>query len=845
MVVDGGRAGHRRPPLLRERLLASGLVLAAVALCVTVLTIYGTPRPTWETEVGPSVDLETHMITGTGVDGSVGWARAAAGGQQRLEGLDAELTAGEWRQHLEGLDEDDDGLGPDSDSVSSASSNEESRTSRRNAHLIRKADAETQDAVQEGIEGQNLQTRAARECKIADHLQYTDDGLSNRARTQREAATSLEGRAAMLAGEADKEVEAAKALKKKGVAMLKTGRVQLTAGNSLLESIKHVNATKHPQRKARLHLEGDSKEDAGGSAVSKAHIILRRAKAHAENADALRAESARSAAAAKATLEIGQKLERRAVSHRLKTMTYRSKCTMMRAKSEAALSKAQDEAQSAKALRGMAKKPDGGVGEHRGRGQPVALLQIGTPLGAAVELEQRQPETPLWSRKRQAAGHSARALQQLEQRFGGARTRTSGESDDFVEQQRAKHQSDARRRIEAKRQDEEEHMAALRVALRNDRDNYHEARVQARNAETETRTAVQEDAHAAALRRRARDDAAVLRRRERAEARLRARLQMALKDQREQGNARAMFATQTAHVEKTMSQVAQQAAGERQQAMQLRDAALHSLKTSRLLEQQARSLNALAGTMDATSKADMNQARDAAQTGRSEAAAALSSADKAPFRGAGGEHLTAAVSADVASAQERATAAAQGALRRVGQASRAAAALEKEATAYRHKASELLIEADEAAARAPQDLQVASRELHQAAGLRAHVEQMQEALRDAQAAQRRKEQHEAGPAAALAAKKREQVASLAAMMKADMSLSSETAQLRERATELSDKARADHRAAQLQAREARQTVHYARASEDSDEGKLHVLQRRWRSTEGELAELDRDVRGTY
>ena len=31
------------------------------------------------------------------------------------------------------------------------------------------------------------------------------------------------------------------------------------------------------------------------------------------------------------------------VSHRLKTMTYRSKCTMMRAKSEAALSRAQDE----------------------------------------------------------------------------------------------------------------------------------------------------------------------------------------------------------------------------------------------------------------------------------------------------------------------------------------------------------------------------------------------------------------------------------------------------------------------------------------------------------------------
>eukprot|EP00960_Hanusia_phi_P041430 754984-Hanusia_phi.AAC.8 len=40
-------------------------------------------------------------------------------------------------------------------------------------------------------------------------------------------------------------------------------------------------------------------------------------------------------------MELGEKFERRAVSHRLKTMTYRSKCTMMRAKAEAALRKAE------------------------------------------------------------------------------------------------------------------------------------------------------------------------------------------------------------------------------------------------------------------------------------------------------------------------------------------------------------------------------------------------------------------------------------------------------------------------------------------------------------------------
>ena len=43
------------------------------------------------------------------------------------------------------------------------------------------------------------------------------------------------------------------------------------------------------------------------------YAYICRAKAHAANADALRSESGKSAVAAKATLAIGQKLERRAV----------------------------------------------------------------------------------------------------------------------------------------------------------------------------------------------------------------------------------------------------------------------------------------------------------------------------------------------------------------------------------------------------------------------------------------------------------------------------------------------------------------------------------------------------
>jgi hypothetical protein len=50
------------------------------------------------------------------------------------------------------------------------------------------------------------------------------------------------------------------------------------------------------------------------------------------------------------------------VSHRLKTMTYRSKCTMMKAKAEAALRKGQDEAQNARALHKIIKPAAIGTG---------------------------------------------------------------------------------------------------------------------------------------------------------------------------------------------------------------------------------------------------------------------------------------------------------------------------------------------------------------------------------------------------------------------------------------------------------------------------------------------------
>ena len=56
------------------------------------------------------------------------------------------------------------------------------------------------------------------------HLHNTDDGLAQRARRQKEAATSLEGRASELLDEADEEEKAFELLKKHGDAIIAKGR---------------------------------------------------------------------------------------------------------------------------------------------------------------------------------------------------------------------------------------------------------------------------------------------------------------------------------------------------------------------------------------------------------------------------------------------------------------------------------------------------------------------------------------------------------------------------------------------------------------------------------------------
>jgi hypothetical protein len=231
-----------------------------------------------------------------------------------------------------------------------ADENFQDHVSRQIKQLMVRAKEEEANADKEDRKGLKLDSKAKRTCKIAENLQNTDSGLEKRARIQREAATSLEGEAAVLTGEARKEEQLFQELQQKGATLRIAGQKLLTIGTELVSHAAALNITAHPHEKARATKDGTSTQDRGGEIVAKAHKIIEQANKHKENAAMLNAKAAQSSKAADAVLALGEKFEKRAVSHRLKTMTYRSKCTMIKAKAEAALRKGQDEAQNARVL---------------------------------------------------------------------------------------------------------------------------------------------------------------------------------------------------------------------------------------------------------------------------------------------------------------------------------------------------------------------------------------------------------------------------------------------------------------------------------------------------------------
>jgi hypothetical protein len=163
--------------------------------------------------------------------------------------------------------------------------------SRQIKQLMKRAKTEEANANKEDQKGLALDSKAKRTCKVADYLQNTDDGLEKRARTQREAATSLEGRAAVLTGEASKEQQLYEQLHKKGTELRTAGEKLLTIGTELVSRAAALNSTLHPHETHKVTRDGDKKEDKGGEIVTKAKKIMDQAKQHKANADALRASA--------------------------------------------------------------------------------------------------------------------------------------------------------------------------------------------------------------------------------------------------------------------------------------------------------------------------------------------------------------------------------------------------------------------------------------------------------------------------------------------------------------------------------------------------------------------------
>eukprot|EP00291_Cryptomonas_curvata_P019483 CAMPEP_0172167986 /NCGR_PEP_ID=MMETSP1050-20130122/9878_1 /TAXON_ID=233186 /ORGANISM="Cryptomonas curvata, Strain CCAP979/52" /LENGTH=302 /DNA_ID=CAMNT_0012838841 /DNA_START=12 /DNA_END=916 /DNA_ORIENTATION=- len=238
----------------------------------------------------------------------------------------ASVTLIENRRIMTTMLSDDDGINGD--------------INRQAKKLIQRAAQEKAHAAQENKKGADLVTKAERTCKIAEHLHNTDDGLALRARRQKEAATSLEGRASELLDEADQEEKAFEILKTHGDALISKGRLLLQRGSLKLQEASATNGTTHPKSKASDVKSGDKAEDQGGRLILSGHDILKRAEAHLNNAKFLRGHGDKTDAAAKATMALGERFEHEAVAHRLKTMTYRSKCTMMRAKAKVHLRRA-------------------------------------------------------------------------------------------------------------------------------------------------------------------------------------------------------------------------------------------------------------------------------------------------------------------------------------------------------------------------------------------------------------------------------------------------------------------------------------------------------------------------
>jgi hypothetical protein len=260
---------------------------------------------------------------------------------------------------------------------------------------------------------------------------------------------------------------------------------QTAPGSTLLAQAKAVNGTDDAKHKTTLLKLAKEKSDHGGRLVASAKRVLQRAEQHRQNAASIREQAQRTSDAAKATMQLGRRFAREAVSHRLKTMTYRSKCTMMRAQAEAALRRAKDEAENAKDLKKIA-KPDDAKPDDSSSGKQVSPDGAGTTLLQTMALSSGV--------------------------FSSTMSPDKGGENQYLEMRKAKENhmqtmeenlNNALRKTEQDKENEQNEISSLKVAIARDRKDYQAAREQVHDAQEKERFAREETKTVGQLRQKA------------------------------------------------------------------------------------------------------------------------------------------------------------------------------------------------------------------------------------------------------------------------------------------------------------------------------------------------------
>lgn len=259
---------------------------------------------------------------------------------------------------------------------------------------------------------------------------------------------------------------------------------------------------------------------------------------------------------------------REAVAHRLKAMTYRSKCTMMRAEAQAALRRAKDEANNARDLNDIAQP---GAAKQASGGGATSLLQTESLFQSFV-----------------SAGEGER-----EGEGRGDETLT-----EFRRQERERGSRIEFERAVAMQGREEKQISALESVIKRDRKDYAHARELKDEAEKKLRFAKVELGREARLKAEEAKREERYKNQEAVTERLRRRVAALVSTERKKHNEAALREREEKKVESTLEKVGIEAEQERMEAMGKERKAQGELDESHNLSKRGSALEAMAARLE-------------------------------------------------------------------------------------------------------------------------------------------------------------------------------------------------------------------------------------------------------